>query len=74
MMNGILQWIGAAFIITGHILNAIGTSVYPWNIISFVIGTIFFLIWALRIRNLPQIAVNMFAMIIGIIGIFNSFI
>ncbi len=73
-MNDKLQWIGAVFIIAGHSLNAVGPSVYPWNIIAFFIGTVFFLIWCLRVQNRPQLLVNVVALSIGATGLFRAFV
>ena len=71
--NEILQWIGAVFIIAGHSLNAVGPEAYPYNIIAFFIGTVFFLIWCLRVSNRPQLLVNVVALSIGATGLFRAF-
>lgn len=70
--NEIVQWIGAITIIAGHILNAVGPDAYPFNVIAFLIGTIAFLIWSLRVVNRPQIVVNIVALLIGIFGIIKA--
>lgn len=72
--NEILQWIGAVFIIAGHSLNAVGPEAYPYNIIAFFIGTVFFLIWCLRVSNRPQLLVNVVALSIGATGLFRAFV
>lgn len=69
----VMQWGGAANIILGHVLNAIGPSVYPYNIIAFFIGTIMFLTWAVIIANKPQITVNFVSIVIGTIGLVKAF-
>ena len=69
-----LQWIGAVAIIAGHVLNAIGPAVYPYNIAVFAVGTVAFLAWACRVRNLPQAVVNVVALTIGLVGLFNAYI
>ena len=69
----ILQWGGAVGIIIAHVLNAIGPEVYPFNIIAFFIGTMFFLMWASIISSKPQITVNLVSVIIGIAGLINAF-
>jgi hypothetical protein len=71
--NEVLQWAGAAAIIAGHVLNAVGPSVYPYNIIAFAVGTIAFLTWALRVANKPQAVVNVVSLAIGIVGLFKAF-
>ena len=68
-----LQWTGAAAIIAGHVLNAVGPSMYPYNIAVFAVGTVAFLAWACRVRNLPQGVVNVVALTIGLIGLYNAY-
>ena len=71
-LNEIIQWIGAVFVIAGHSLNAIGPAAYPWNIIVFIIGTLLFLTWSIRVTNRPQMLVNVISLFIGITGIANA--
>ncbi len=71
--NDILQWTGAPLVIGGHTLNAIGPSVYPWNIVVFLFGTSCFLTWSIRTRNKPQTLVNFISISIGTFGIFKAF-
>ena len=72
-INDVLQWTGAPLIIAGHTFNAIGPSVYPWNIIVFFFGTVCFFAWSIRTRNKPQTLVNFISLGIGLIGIFKAF-
>jgi uncharacterized membrane protein YjjB (DUF3815 family) len=73
MLNSILQWSGAVAIIAMHILNAIGPSAYPWNIVAAFLGTVLFLAWTVRVRNAPQFTVNVVALAIGFVGLYNAF-
>jgi len=70
--NEILQWSGAVWIIAGHSLNAMGPEVYPYNILAFFLGTVFFLWWTLRVANIPQMLVNLVAIAIGAVGLFRA--
>ena len=72
--NELLQWIGAVFIIAGHSLNAVGPAAYPYNIVAFFVGTVLFLIWSLRVRNRPQLLVNVVALSIGATGLIRAFV
>jgi glucose dehydrogenase len=72
-LNELLQWAGAVLIIAGHSLNAIGPSMYPYNIVVFALGTVAFLIWAIRVKNRPQMAVNFVSIAIGIVGLVSAF-
>ena len=69
----VLQWSGAAAIIAGHVLNAMGPSMYPYNIIVFAVGTVAFLTWAVRVRNKPQAVVNLVSLAIGLVGLYKAF-
>jgi len=71
--NDILQWSGAAAIIAMHVLNAMGPEAYPWNIIAAFIGTVLFLAWTIRVKNLPQFTVNVVALAIGFVGLYKAF-
>ena len=72
-INEVLQWSGAVAIIAMHVLNAMGPGAYPWNIVAAFIGTVLFLIWTVRVRNMPQFTVNVVALAIGIVGLFKAF-
>ena len=73
MLNNALQWAGAVAIIAMHVLNAMGPSAYPWNIIAAFVGTVLFLIWTVRVRNAPQFTVNVVALAIGFVGLYKAF-
>jgi hypothetical protein len=72
-LNEILQWAGAVLIIAGHSLNAVGPAAYPYNIITFLLGTVMFFLWAWRAGNKPQITVNLVSIAIGISGMIRAF-
>lgn len=73
MLNSILQWSGAVAIIAMHVLNAMGPGAYPYNIVAAFLGTVLFLAWTIRVRNLPQFTVNVVALSIGFVGLYNAF-
>ena len=72
-VDEVLQWAGAVLIIAGHSLNAIGPSMYPYNIVVFALGTVAFLTWAIRAGNRPQMAVNLVSIAIGLVGLISAF-
>jgi hypothetical protein len=71
--NDILQWTGAVAIIAMHVLNALGPEAYPYNIIAAFVGTVAFLAWTIRVRNVPQFTVNVIALAIGFVGLYKAF-
>jgi hypothetical protein len=72
-IDNTLQWTGAAAIIAMHVLNAVGPEAYPYNIIAAAIGTVAFLAWTVRVRNLPHFTVNVVALSIGFVGLYRAF-
>ena len=71
--NDILQWTGAVAIIAMHVLNAMGPEAYPYNIVAAAIGTVAFLAWTVRVKNVPQFTVNVVALAIGFVGLYRAF-
>lgn len=71
-IDNILQWTGAVAIVLGHAFNAMGPAMYPWNIIVFAIGTVMFMLWALRVGNRPQLMVNVVSLAIGLVGLYKA--
>jgi len=72
-INEILQWAGALFIVAGHSLNAVGPAAYPYNILTFFVGTVLFLAWTIRVANKPQMFVNVVSVAIGFTGLVKAF-
>jgi len=70
-LNDMLQWLGAVFIIAGHVLNAMGADGY--NILAFTLGTVAFMAWAIRVANKPQTLVNVVAMSVCAVGLFRVY-
>jgi hypothetical protein len=70
--NEVMQWVGAVLIVAGHTLNSIGPAVYPYNVLTFLIGTILFLWWAIRVNNRPQLTVNIISVVIMIAGLYKA--
>ena len=73
LIDETLQWTGAVAIIAMHVLNAMGPEAYPYNIIAAFVGTVAFLAWTIRVRNLPQFTVNVIALAIGLVGLYKAF-
>jgi hypothetical protein len=70
--NEIIQWAGAVAIVAGHVLNAIGPAAYPYNIAVFALGTVLFMSWAIRVKNSPQLMVNLVSLLIGLVGLYKA--
>lgn len=76
-INDAIQWLGAVAVIAGHLLNTLQEydySVRPWNILAFTIGVLAFLVWSYRVRNHPQLTVNIVSVVICALGLHNAFV
>ena len=69
-----LQWLGATSFIGAQVITSLFPQLYPYNIVLFAIGGLSFLIWALIVRNKPQILVNIVGLIICAAGLYKAFI
>jgi hypothetical protein len=49
-----------------------GPAVYPYNILAFFLGTVFFLWWTFRVANKPQMLVNIIAIAISGAGLVKA--
>ena len=69
MLNTILKWLGCATVCAGALCTSL--RIDPLNIYLLNAGALFYLLWALRIRERNLIIVNAVLLAIYIVGIFN---
>jgi hypothetical protein len=70
--DDIIQWIATIFTIAGATASSLDQ--FPFNIILFNIGSILWIISAIRIKNIQIIIVNSGLLLIYVIGFFRYFI
>jgi hypothetical protein len=68
-----LQWAGVVCILSGHVMNAMG-NMDPYNIITFLMGMLFFSTWAILVRNTAQIVVNFASILISFFGLYRAYL
>jgi len=72
MLNNILQWAGTACLLTMYVLMSFYPQLHPYNIVAGVLGGMLYLVWTVRVRNTPQLIVNLVAIAIGLAGLFKA--
>ncbi len=72
MLNNILQWAGTVCLLTMYTLMSFFPHLHPWNIVAGVLGGICYLTWTVRVRNSPQLIVNLVAIAIGLAGLYKA--
>jgi hypothetical protein len=71
VINNTLQWAGTVCLLTMYVLMSFYPHLYPYNIVAGVLGGAFYLAWTLRVRNRPQLIVNVVAITIGLAGLYK---
>jgi len=60
-------------LLTMYVLMSFFPHLHPYNIVAAFLGTVLFLAWTVRVRNAPQFTVNVVALAIGFVGLYNAF-
>ena len=55
-LNNILKWVATAITLIGAVLTSL--NIYPLNVIAFNLGSVLWLIFAIRIKEPSLIVVN----------------
>ena len=66
--NEVLQWIGTAFILAMYVVSNFFKGYDDLRNSFALIGALFFLVWSLRVRNRPQLVVNVIALTFCVVG------
>lgn len=67
--NDILQWAGTACFLAMYTLMSLNQ--YPWNIVAGLLGGALYLVWSLRVANLPQTVTNLVSVAICVVGLYK---
>jgi len=71
-IDNTLQWAGTACLLTMYVLMSFFPHLHPWNIVAGVAGGVLYLAWTVRVRNRPQLIVNLVAIAIGLAGLYKA--
>jgi hypothetical protein len=68
--NDFLKWSATAVTILGAVLTSL--NVYPWNVVAFNLGSILWLIFAVRIKENSLIVVNTGLLLVYVFGLLKA--
>ena len=71
--NDIIQWVGTAFILVMYVLMSFFPQLHPWNVICGLLGGLAYFAWTVRVKNYPQMVVNVVAVTLCLGGLFKHF-
>ncbi len=73
MVNNIIQWIGTGFVLAMYVIMNFRPDLHPWNIVMGLLGAICYFAWTIRVRNWPQMVINVVALTLCILGLWRYF-
>ena len=69
-MNNILKWVATAITLIGAVLTSL--NIYPLNVIAFNLGSVLWLIFAIRIKEPSLIVVNTGLLLVYVAGLVKA--
>jgi hypothetical protein len=69
-LNDILKWVATAITLIGAVLTSF--NAYPLNVIAFNIGSVLWLIFAIRIKEPSLIVVNSGLLLVYVAGLVKA--
>ena len=72
MFNQALQWAGTAFVLTMYVIMSYFPELHPWNVVAGLGGAVCFFAWTVRVRNYPQMVINVAAAVVCISGLIKT--
>lgn len=67
--NELIQWVGTAFVLVMYYLMNIRPDLAPYNLVAGLCGSVAYFIWTVRVRNYPQMLINITAIALCILGL-----
>lgn len=69
-LNDILKWVATAITLIGAVLTSL--NIYPLNVIAFNLGSVLWLIFAIRIKEPSLIVVNSGLLLVYVAGLVKA--
>lgn len=69
-LNNILKWVATAITLVGAVLTSL--NIYPLNVIAFNLGSVLWLIFAIRIKEPSLIVVNTGLLLVYVAGLVKA--
>lgn len=69
-LNNILKWVATTITLIGAVLTSL--NIYPLNVIAFNLGSVLWLIFAIRIKEPSLIVVNAGLLLVYVAGLVKA--
>jgi O-antigen/teichoic acid export membrane protein len=67
--NELIQWTGTVFVLIMYALMNLAPHLAPWNLVAGLLGSVCYFVWTIRVKNRPQLIINIVAMTLCILGL-----
>lgn len=64
---------GTGFVLGMYTLMNLFPELSPWNLVMGLGGSVMYFVWTLRVRNYPQMVINIVAMTLCVLGLIKHF-
>ena len=71
--NDIIQWVGTVFVLLMYTVMNFRPELAPWNIVFGLAGALMYFAWTVRVRNYPQMLINIVAIALCTGGLIRHF-
>ncbi len=72
-LNESIQWLGTAFILAMYaVMNIIPQHIVFIQLFG-LLGAVSFFVWTVRVKNYPQMVINVVAMTLCVVGLLRHF-
>ena len=71
--NELIQWIGTLFVLAMYYLMNLRPDLAPWNLVMGLCGSVAYFVWTVRVRNYPQMVINIVALTLCVLGLLKHF-
>lgn len=72
-LNDVIQWMGTVFVLTMYVIMSWFPDLHPLNVVAGLCGAIVFFVWTVRVRNWPQMIINVVAALVCVVGLIRHF-
>ena len=71
--NEIIQWVGTVFVLTMYVLMNFYPELDHWISLAALCGSSMYFIWTVRVRNYPQMVINVVAITLCVAGLIKHY-
>ena len=68
-LNDVIQWTGTLFVLSMYVVMNLRPDLTPWNLIFGLLGAIAYFTWTVRVKNYPQMLINVTAITLCVLGL-----